>query len=64
MNEIDRFEDAKRGLRGCQSTQAGIDFFTSASLSDEGESFGGYASFDPDNVRTTMGIELDIRQPF
>ena len=38
----------------------GIDFFTSASLSDEGESFGGYASFDPDNVRTTMGVELDI----
>ena len=61
MNEIDRFEDAKRKVYvAANRLKPGIDFFTSASLSDEGESFGGYASFDPDNVRTTMGVELDI----
>ena len=52
MNEIDRFEDAKRKVYvAANRLKPGIDFFTSASLSDEGESFGGYASFDPDNVR-------------
>ncbi len=61
MNEIDRYEDAKRKVYvAANRLKPGVDFFTNATLSDEGGSFGDYASFDPDNVRTTIGVELDI----
>jgi outer membrane protein TolC len=35
-------------------------FFANASLSDSNDSINQYASFDSDNVRTSMGFELDI----
>ncbi|MEK9984627.1 MAG: TolC family protein [Opitutae bacterium] len=38
----------------------GLDFFANASLSDSNDSINQYASFDSDNVRTSMGFELDI----
>ncbi len=61
MNQIDQFEDSKRKVYvAANRLKPGLDFFANASLSDSNDSINQYASFDSDNVRTSMGFELDI----
>lgn len=61
MNQIDQFEDAKRKVYvAANRLKPGLDFFANALLSDSNDSINQYASFDSDNVRTSMGFELDI----
>lgn len=61
MNQIDQFEDAKRKVYvAANRLKPGLDFFANASLSDSNDSINQYASFDSDNLRTSMGFELDI----
>lgn len=59
MNEIDRFEDAKRKVYvAANQLKPGVDFFADASLSSDRPT--DYTSFDPDDIRAGMGVELDL----
>lgn len=59
MNEIDRFEDAKRKVYvAANALRPGVDFFADASLSSDRPT--DYTSFDPDDIRAGMGVELDL----
>ncbi len=59
MNDIDRYEDAKRKVYvAANRLKTGIDFFADASLSSERPT--DYTNFDPDDIRAGMGIELDL----
>lgn len=59
MNDIDRFEDAKRKVYvAANRLKPGLDFFADASLSSDQPT--DYTSFDPDDIRAGMGVELDL----
>ncbi len=59
LNEIDRYEDARRQVRiAANRLQPGLDFFADASLSSERPT--DYTSFDMDDVRAGAGIEIDL----
>ena len=59
MNDIDRFEDSKRKVYvAANRLKTGIDFFADASLSSDRPT--DYTSFDPDDIRAGMGVELDL----
>lgn len=59
MNDIDRYEDSKRKVYvAANRLKTGIDFFADASLSSDRPT--DYTSFDPDDIRAGMGVELDL----
>lgn len=59
LNAIDRFEDSKRKVRvAANALKPRLNVFADASLTSEGTT--DYTKFDPDKVRTGMGIELDL----
>lgn len=54
MNSIDQYEDAKRKVYvAANRLKPGIDFFADFSSDD-------YTKFDSENIRTSMGVELDL----
>lgn len=59
LNEIDRFEDAKRRvLVAVNSLKPGLNIVGGASLATPTPD--DYTDFDPDRVRANMGLELDL----
>jgi outer membrane protein TolC len=59
LNAIDQFEDSKRKVRLAKNgLLPGVDFFGSASLESEPET--DYTRFDPDYLRGSVGVELDL----
>ena len=59
LNAIDRYEDAQRDVRIAANqlkTQIGI--FANASIDSDGPT--DYTDFDFDNIRRTVGIQLDL----
>lgn len=59
LNAIDRFEDSKRKLRiAADQLKPGLDLVGNASLASEQPY--DYVNFDPDNIRYTVGLQLDL----
>ena len=59
MNDIDRYEDAKRKVYiAANRLKPGLDFFADASLASDQPT--DYTSFDPDDIRVGLGLELDL----
>lgn len=59
LNEIDRFEDAKRKIMVARGQlRPGLDFFANASL--ESEAYPDYTKFDANQIRGGVGVELDL----
>lgn len=59
LNAIDRFEDSKRKVRiAADQLRAELGLFSNASLSSEGPD--DYSNFDPDKVRYTAGVRLNL----
>ena len=59
LNAVDRYEDSRRQVRiAADRLRPGLDLFANASLESEGPT--DYTEFDPDRVRTTFGIDLDL----
>lgn len=59
LNAIDRFEDSKRKVRiAADQLRAELGLFSNASLSSEGPD--DYTNFDPDKVRYTAGVRLNL----
>ncbi|MBK1881528.1 TolC family protein [Luteolibacter pohnpeiensis] len=62
LNEIDRFEDAKRRIEvAADAFKPGLNLFASANLSSRGSNGRtSYSNFNPDIYRTRIGIDLDL----
>lgn len=59
LNAIDRFEDSKRKVRvAADQLRAELGLFSNASLSSEGPD--DYSNFDPDKIRYTAGVRLNL----
>ncbi|MCP5526623.1 MAG: TolC family protein [Verrucomicrobiales bacterium] len=59
LNAIDRFEDIKRKIRiAADQLKPGLDVVGNASLGSE-EPYD-YLNFDPDNIRYSVGLQLDL----
>ncbi len=59
LNEIDRFEDAKRKLAvAADAFKPGLNLF--AGLDVDSRTRGAYSNFHPDVYRTRIGLELDL----
>lgn len=59
LNEIDRFEDAKRKIRvAADRLKPDLNLLADASLASEGPT--DYTNFDPDNVRAGVGLQLNL----
>ena len=59
MNEIDRFEDARRQVSvAADALKPGLDIFADASLDSEGTT--NYEDFDFEKVRANAGVVLDL----
>ncbi|MCB1123307.1 MAG: TolC family protein, partial [Verrucomicrobiae bacterium] len=59
LNEIDRFEDAQRKVRVAASDlKADLGIFGTASVDSEAPT--NYDKFDFDQIRTSVGVELDL----
>lgn len=59
LNEIDRFEDAKRKVRvSANRLKPDLNLLADASLASEGPT--DYTQFDPDDVRAGVGLQLDL----
>jgi outer membrane protein TolC len=59
LNAIDRFEDSKRKVRvAANQLRADLNILGSANLASEGTE--DYTNFDPNKVRYTAGISLDL----
>ena len=63
LNEIDRFEDAKRRLEvAADAFKPGLDLFAGISARTDGTRRGRthYSNFDVNAYRSTLGVELDL----
>lgn len=62
LNEIDRFEDAKRRIEvAADAFQPGLDLFAGIDLETQNRAGGsGYSNFDVDTLRSRIGINLDL----
>ncbi len=62
LNDIDRFEDAKRRLKvAAQAFKPGLDLFASVDGTSRGAgNRTNYSNFDVDAYRTSIGIDLDL----
>jgi outer membrane protein TolC len=59
LNAIDRFEDSKRKVRiAADQLRAELSLFANASLQSEGPD--DYTNFDPNKVRYTAGLRLNL----
>jgi len=59
LNAIDRFEDSKRKVRlAADQLKPGLNLFANANLASEGPD--DYTNFDPDKVRYSAGVQLDL----
>ncbi len=62
LNDIDRFEDAKRRLKvAAEAFKPGLNLFASVDAGNRGGSGRTtYSNFDVDSYRTSIGIDLDL----